>query len=294
MLRIACAALHWGEEPPVSGTGGSGTVFFSGCSLKCTYCQNYQISRLSKGSDVSIVEFARICLALQNEGAENINLVTGTHFIPSIAVGLAKAKEGGLSIPVVWNSSGYEDLKALEIIHPFIDSYLLDVKTLNQATSGKLCSAPNYPYIATRAAVYAAENLPYTEKKHILQKGLIVRHLVLPGKLHETRSVIKWFGESLKDRAKFSLMFQYTTVETEKSSGDAPKRGVNSKERNAARQWLERFGIDNGFVQTAEPTGRWLPDFEQGNSFPSEFARTIWHWKSHNENAATVENQRRS
>ena len=157
-MRIACATLHHGEEPPITGKGGSGTIFFTGCTLQCRFCQNHQISRGGIGREVSIEEFADICLKLQSSGAENINLVTGTMFIPSIALGIGLAKEKGLNIPILWNSSGFESSEAVDMLNSFIDVYLPDIKTLNHTFASTFFNAIHYPEAAKAAVIKMADS----------------------------------------------------------------------------------------------------------------------------------------
>lgn len=150
-LRIAWAGLHFGEEPPVSGAGGSGTIFLTGCNLRCVFCQNFQISQEGMGRAVTEQEFIELCLTLQEAGAKNINIVTGSHAVPALGAGLRAAKQHGLTIPVVWNSSAYETAEALESIADTVDGWLPDLKTLNPETSRRVFAAPDYPEQACAA-----------------------------------------------------------------------------------------------------------------------------------------------
>ena len=271
-LRLAFAGLHLGEEPPLSGTGGSGTIFVSGCNLGCACCQNWQISsgggraveeRL--GRAVSTEEFAAICFALQDRGAQNVNVVTGSHAIPAIVQGLRAAKTGGLRIPVLWNSSGYESVAALALLDGLVDTWLPDLKTLDSSLAARLFGAPDYPQAAQAAIRWMLKNRP---------RGVIVRHLILPGCLESTRSVLRWFAKNAGG-ALLSLMSQYTPMD---KASAAPDRFVSRREYETVLGWLEEFGIEDGFCQELVTGSDWLPDFRRPNPFSSELSVPVWHY----------------
>ena len=200
-LRIAFAGLHFGEEPLVTVFGGSGTIFFTGCTLRCVFCQNYQISQDGLGRAVSEKEFVDICLKLQAKGAENINLVTGSHHIPKIAQFIRAAKDAGVSIPFCWNSSAYESVEMLELLKGLVTIWLPDLKTLSSPLSEKLFAAPDYPEVAKKAIKWMIDNNPLQiqsipepknakpvewaepgQNRDKMTSGVIIRHLFLPGK----------------------------------------------------------------------------------------------------------------
>ena len=276
-MRIASAGIHRGEEPPITGEGGSGTVFFTGCTLRCVFCQNHQISREGEGRPVSADEFAEICLRLQAEDAGNINLVTGGHFIPSIRDGLLLARARGLRLPVLWNSSGYDYLPALRELHPFIDVYLPDLKTLDAGLAARLFGAPDYPERAREALRFMATERPIEARDGSLVRGLIVRHLILPGYLESTRGVLEWFARNLADRALLSLMTQYTPIAGCPEPA-APDRYVSEQEYEEVLGMLDEYGIEEGFVQDLVVSSDWLPDFRIENPFSSELSRPLWHY----------------
>jgi putative pyruvate formate lyase activating enzyme len=276
-LRIACAVLHRGEEPPLVGKGGSGAVFISGCNLGCAFCQNHQISqgvsgRRGLGKEVSVEAFAAICLALQERGAENVNIVTGSHAIPAIIEGIVAAKKAGLRIPVLWNSSAYESAEALEMLGDYVDVWLPDLKTLDSAIAARFFRAPDYPSVATTAILKMIETANPPKK-------VIVRHLILPDYLESTRKVLLWFAESAKSRAQLSLMTQYTPIPDYGLNKSAPKRYVSEKDYDAVLEWLREYEIEDGFCQELVTGSDWLPDFTRSNPFSSELSVPIWNWK---------------
>ena len=278
-LRLAVAGLHFGEEPPLTGTGGSGTVFLSGCAMGCPFCQNHRISRGGMGRAVDHGEFVAICEALRNAGAENLNLVTPSHMAPTLAGYLAAVRDGGLDLPVAWNSSGYESHEAVALVSPVVDIWLSDLKTLDAATARDIYGTPDYPE-AARAALetMAAAGSPVTGAGGRLVRGLMVRHLVIPGLLESTKGVLEWFAENLAGRAWLSLMTQYTPVRVPGEQRRVPERQLNETEYNRLLAWLEDFGIDDGFVQDLVPGDEWLPDFDRRNPFGSELSRVVWRW----------------
>jgi putative pyruvate formate lyase activating enzyme len=275
-LRIGVAAVYRGEEPSLTGTGGSGTIFISGCNLGCVFCQIYQISQGAEnkspfGKIISIEEFAEICLSLSDAGAENINIVTGSHVVPAIIEGFIAARKAGVKIPFLWNSSGYDSLEALEMLKDHINIYLPDLKTLDPAIAAKFFNAPDYPAVASAAIQTMINNV--RSKKNITKNNVIVRHLILPGYLESTRAVLKWFADNVKDNALLSLMTQYTPIpDIEKK---APDRYVTKEEYEIVMEWLYEFGIKDGFKQEPLSGNEWLPDFTKENPFPPEIAAPV-------------------
>jgi putative pyruvate formate lyase activating enzyme len=304
-LRLACAAIHRGEEPPLTGIGGSGTIFVSGCNLGCSFCQNWQISgsqnRLGKAVDTAL--FTRICLALQERGAENINIVTGSHAVPALASSVAAAKDQGLSLPVLWNSSGYELPETLGLLANTVDVFLPDLKTLDTAIAARYFNAPDYPAIAAVVIKKMIDLRPlrFEEQKcgpasgpgHNLRRlvsGVMVRHLVLPGHLEASREVLRWFARlaGQNGSALLSLMFQYTPPYTAPEAAPEgnyphaafPMRYITPAEYDTVLGWLAEFGIEDGYCQELVPGADWLPDFERANPFPPDMAVPVWHWKN--------------
>jgi putative pyruvate formate lyase activating enzyme len=283
-LRIASAGIHRGEEPPITGSGGSGTIFVTGCNLRCRFCQNWQISRAGLGREVGEAELVRICLALQEAGAENINLVTGSHAAPALVSGVRAARGQGLAIPVLWNSSAYESPGTLDLLKDTVDVYLPDLKTLDPALSASLFHAPDYPETAQAAILRMLEFRPLRySPAGVLVSGVIIRHLVLPGRLDATREVLRWFARHARGRAVLSLMTQYTPVPApeglppEPPELRAPDRFVSKEEYGTLLAWLEDPEIGEGFYQelVRDRNRNRLPDFTRPNPFPPELSTPL-------------------
>jgi putative pyruvate formate lyase activating enzyme len=221
-------------------------------------------------------EFVRICLTLQEKGAENINIVTGSHAAPALVCGLAAARDQGLGIPVLWNSSGYEGAGTLSLLGDTVDVYLPDLKTLDREVAGRFFKAPDYPDCAGAAILRMVERreLRYNGDGTVLVSGVMIRHLVIPGFLESTRDVLRWFAENVQGRALLSVMTQYTPVGV-----DPPARYVGEEEYDAVIGWLEEFRIDDGFCQELAAGSDWLPDFRRANPFTSDLSTQIWHWR---------------
>jgi putative pyruvate formate lyase activating enzyme len=283
----------------------------TGCGLGCNFCQNYQISQDGLGKAASSADFATLTLALQNAGAENINIVTGGHAAPAIAAGLDLAREQGLHIPVLWNSSAYEGKAALDLLRGRVDVYLPDLKTLDPPTARLFFRAPDYPQYAAAAITRMLDAQGTLRWKNgagggddsaapLLAGGVIIRHLIIPGYLESTREVIAWFSRHARGRALLSLMTQYTPPAGERGGkppgpdpagytqgrgGSAPQRRLIREEYNRVMDWLGEWGVEDGFYQelAAAPRGGgrdWFPDFNQINPFSSRFSQPVWHWKS--------------
>ena len=282
-IIISSALLHGGEEPPVSGENGSGTIFFTGCTLKCSFCQNHQISRKNMGKKISEDEFSEICLKLQNKGAENINLVTGTHFIPAVITGLEKARKEGLVIPVLWNTSGYETEESVDLLSEQIDLFLPDYKTADSSFSLRFFNAPDYPEAVFKAVTRMCEkkktDFSVFETGETIKKGVIIRHLVMPGYLDSTEKFLKIYSENFKDKAILSLMFQYSPAAAGKNIKN-PCCPVSEAESTRIYDLLEYYDIDNGFIQELDNDTDWIPDFNRKMPFPGGSENNVvWHWK---------------
>ncbi|MCQ2387404.1 MAG: radical SAM protein, partial [Clostridia bacterium] len=208
-IKIAKFYLHPYEEPFISGKNGSGTVFFCGCSLKCVFCQNYEVSRNIRGKEITINELAEIFKKLEDMGASNINLVSPTHYIDKIVKALDVYKP---NIPIVYNSHGYENIETLKKIDEYIDIYLPDIKFFSPTMSKRYCGKENYFSVASRAIEFMA-NKPLTFNEDMLKTGTVVRHLVLPQNTSDSKKILDWFSDSnLKEKAYINIMSQYTPL----------------------------------------------------------------------------------
>jgi len=248
--RIASANVHRGEEPPISGTQGSGTVFFSGCSLKCTFCQNFPISQLGNGEEISTAELAARMLRLQRQRVHNINFVTPTHYLPQILAALWLAIPQGFRLPIVWNSSGYERVDALQLLAGVVAIYLPDMKYSEENHSVELSAAPGYRDFNRAALVEMLKQVGHLQLDHlgIALHGLIIRHLVLPGGRAGSRETLRWIAGNLGSETHIALMNQYFPAHLAVSS-EVLGRKVCDEEYDEAVAALEEFGLENGWVQ---------------------------------------------
>lgn len=268
-IRIAWSGLHRGEEPPLVGDRGSGMVFFTGCPLHCAYCQNRQISGSDGenwGIDITPDELSSLFLDLERMGARTLNLVTGTHFIPSIVNALESAKTKGMSLPVVWNSSGYESTSALSLIDDYIDLYLLDCKSLSRNVSRIFCGLGKYADVIIPVMDWIKERHRVTDLEKI--KGTILRHLVFPGTVNHSRRFLEYYATHYKDNFYLSLMSQFVPPKEDESLV-----GISDAEYESLVEIVENLGIENGFIQEkSDDDILWIPDFREDVPFPESFA----------------------
>lgn len=264
-ILVARAALHMWEEPCISGKEGSGAVFFSGCSLGCGFCQNNKISRGQTGKKITVEYLAELFFQLQGQSANNINLVTAGHFLPQVALALENARAHGLKIPVVYNSSGYEKADTLKILEGLVDIYLPDFKYMDSELAGKYSHAPDYPQIAKAALKEMVQQVgtPGFDERGMMKKGVIVRHLLLPGHVKNSREVLKYLYETYGDRIYISIMNQYTPMPAMK---DDPKlsRKVTDREYERLLDYALSLGLNNGFIQEGETAKEsFIPEFNE-------------------------------
>ncbi len=260
-MKIARADLHFWEEPCISGESGSGTIFFSYCNLKCIFCQNYKISSEHIGKEISIEKFSEICLDLQNKGALNINLVTPTHYIPLIVDGLKLAKKSGLTIPIVYNTSSYENVESLKLLDGLIDIYLPDFKYFDDLYAIKYSNANDYKKYASLAIteMYRQVGKPIFEND-IMKKGIIVRHLLLPGLIDDSKKIIKYLYDTYKDDIYISIMNQYTPIK--KLQYEELNHRIKNSIYDEIIDYAYDLGIRNAFVQEGETQKKsFIPDF---------------------------------
>ncbi len=259
---LARAALHAWEEPPISGKRGSGTVFFSGCSLGCSFCQNRAIAHAEIGREVSEAKLCEIFLSLERAGAHNLNLVTAAHFVPSVLPALAEARQRGLTIPVVWNSGGYERLETLRLLRGAVDIFLVDFKYGSGKAAKALANAPDYPAVASAALAEMLFQCPRPRfgEDGMLKSGVIVRVLLLPGHLLDAKLALRRARAVLGDAALYSLMSQYTPMQGMPPPLD---RRVSEAEYRSFVRYAESLGIRRGFTQEGESAAEsFIPSFD--------------------------------
>ncbi len=259
--KIARAAPHMWEEPCISGTNGSGTVFFSGCNLGCVFCQNYEVSHSAFGKEISEAQLMKIFDALIEKGVHNINLVTPTHYAPMLAKTLEKYNS---PVPIVYNSSGYEKPGTLRMLDGLIDVYLPDLKYFDSTVSKKYSDAENYFEYASAAVLemYRQVGNIVLDENGMAKKGIIIRHMVLPGNISQAVKVFEWVRENLSSETYISVMRQYTPFGKAK---DMPpiNRHLSSREYTIVRDKIEQLGFENCYFQSkSSSTEKFIPIFD--------------------------------
>lgn len=251
--KIASANVHKGEEPPISGSRGSGTIFLSGCSLKCRFCQNFPISQLGNGEELSTTAMAARMMKLQRQGVHNINFVTPTHYMPQILASLWLAIPQGFRLPIVWNSSGYERVDTLKLLDGVVSIYLPDMKYMSDSAALRLSEAPGYSAINHSAVIEMLRQVGHLQcdAKGIAVSGLVIRHLVLPQRLAGTGEILAWIGHNLGKETHVSLMSQYFPAHAALEEPDV-KRRISGEEYEEAVEWLCDAGLELGWVQEHE------------------------------------------
>lgn len=299
-IKAARAALHYWEEPCISGTAGSGAVFFSGCPLRCAFCQNHDIAIGRAGKTVSTARLAEIFLELQEAGANNINLVTPTHFVPQIAEALGRAKAAGLKLPVVYNTSSYEKVSTLKLLDGLVDIYLPDLKYVSSELSQCLSNAPDYFAVAKAAIKEMVRQVGEpvflgpdgrslnaqqmneacgeegADADFLMSRGVIVRHLALPGQAEDSRRAVSWLHETYGNSIYISVMNQYTPMpgigkwmDVKRKAGTAPAlfgeldRKLSGEEYEALADYAIGIGVENGFLQEGDTAQEsFIPAFD--------------------------------
>ena len=261
-IKYDLAKLHYDEEPCISGKDGSGTIFFTNCNLKCSFCQNYKISCESKGKEIRVEELASIMLKLQNDGANNINLVTAVPYVPQIIDSIKIAKEKGLIIPTLYNTSGYESLETLKSLKGLIDIYLPDFKYFDNQLAKRLSNVSNYKEKTIAALKEMKEQVRENiyNKDGILVKGMIIRHLVLPNNIENSKNVLRWIKENMPE-ATISLMAQYFPTYKAKEIKEISRK-LTLKEYNEIEEFLFSLNLENGYIQDLEDEEeKYVPNF---------------------------------
>ena len=249
-VKIALYSTHDFEEPCISGKKGSGTVFFSNCNLNCVFCQNYEISQLGRGKEITIEELAEIFLLQQKNGVENINLVTPTSYVVQIIGAIKIAKEKGLTIPIIYNTNGYENVETIKMLDGYIDVYLPDLKYAENELAKKYSKIDNYFKIATEAIkeMINQVGVPEFNENGIIKKGVIIRHLVLPSNIENSKKVLKWIASNLPKEVYISVMAQYFPTYKAKEIEEL-NRKLNKQEWQEIENFIEELNIENGYVQ---------------------------------------------
>ena len=262
-VKIALASVHNYEEPCISGKNGSGTIFFSNCNLSCIYCQNYKISQLGKGYELSVEELANIMLKQQEKGVNNINLVTPTMYVYQIIEAIKIARKRGLKIPIIYNTNGYENVKTIQDLNGYVDIYLPDLKYYSNEISKKYSKIDNYFKYATEAIkeMYKQVGSPIFDENGIIKKGLIIRHLVLPNHLQNSKHILKWIKENMPEDTYVSVMAQYFPTYKAKED-NLINRKLNKKEYREIEEFLYTLNLENGYMQElGEHEEGYVPNF---------------------------------
>ena len=262
-IKIALANLHYFEEPCISGENGSGTVFFTGCNMNCKFCQNYKISQEMLGKEISIESLANEFLKLQELKANNINLVTAVMYVPQIIEAIKLAKEKGLKIPIVYNSSGYENIETIKLLNGYIDVYLPDLKYYDNELGKKLSGINNYFEYATESIkeMYKQVGKPELDENGIIKKGLIIRHLVLPNYIENSKNVLKWIKENFNDEVLVSVMAQYFPSNKAMEYDDI-NRKLTDEEYNEIEDYVFELNLDGYMQDLEENEEQYVPKFE--------------------------------
>lgn len=263
-VKIALYSTHDFEEPCISGEKGSGTVFFSNCNLNCVFCQNYEISQLGKGKEISVKELANIFLKQQEKNVENINLVTPTSYVPQIIDAIKIARHNGLNIPIVYNTNGYEKVETLKMLEGYIDIYLPDFKYYFNDLAKKYSKVDDYFEIVTKALKEMQRQVGSSvfDKNGIMKKGMIIRHLVLPNNIENSKKVLKWIKENMKEDIYVSIMAQYFPTYRAKESSEL-NRKLSKEEWKEIEEYVEKLEIENGYIQElGEHEEEYVPKWE--------------------------------
>lgn len=263
-IRAARAALHMWEEPCISAVDGSGTVFFSGCSVRCVFCQNHDIAVGQHGKIITGERLSGIYLELQEKGANNINLVTPTHYVPQIIESIENARKMGLTLPIVYNTSGYEKAETLRMLDGIVDVYLPDFKYMSAALAEKYSNAPDYADCAKSALAEMVRQVgkPVFDGRGVIQKGVIVRHLILPNCTEDSKRVVKYLYETYGDNIFISIMNQFTPLD---HIADYPElqRKITQAEYDEVVDYAVDLGVENGFIQEGETADEsFIPSFD--------------------------------
>ena len=263
-IKVARAGLHFWEEGCISGSEGSGTVFFSGCNLRCVYCQNRKIAEDVYGKEITVDRLTAIFLELEKRGANNINLVTPSHYVLQIIEALKLAKQQGLTVPVVYNSSAYEKVETLKLLDGYVDVYLPDFKYMDDEIGKKYSNAPDYSQVAKAAIAEMVRQVgtPCFDDREIMKKGVIVRHLVLPGFIDDSKKIIKYLYDTYGNDIYISILSQFTPLSYLKEYPEIDRK-ITEAEYDEVVDYAIEIGVENGFIQEGDVAlESFIPDFD--------------------------------
>lgn len=266
-VMVSLVSTHAFEEPCLSKINGSGTVFFTNCNLKCEYCQNYEISQMGKGKEITVERLAEIFLEQQDRKVNNINLVTPTMYVYQIIDAINIAKKNGLTIPIVYNTNSYENIETIKMLKGYIDIYLPDLKYYRDEVAIRYSNAPNYFKVATKAILEMQNQIPKNEfdDQGIMKKGVIIRHLILPNHIQNSKNILRWIKENLNEETYVSVMAQY--FPTYKAKNDETiNRKISLKEYKEVEKFLYSLNIKNGYIQErGTHEEEYVPNFDFKN-----------------------------
>ena len=263
-IKIALASVHNYEEPCISGKNGSGTVFFSNCNLNCIYCQNYEISQLGKGKEITIEHLAQIFIKQQEKNVNNINLVTPTMYVPQIIEAIRIARKKGLNIPIIYNSNGYENVETIKKLNGYIDIYLPDLKYYSNEIAKKYSKIDNYFETAISAIKEMQKQVgnPIFNEEGIIQKGVLIRHLILPHHLLNTKNILKYVKENFDENTYISIMAQYFPTYKAKEIPEIARK-ITKEEYEKVENYLYELDLENGYIQElGEHEEEYVPTWE--------------------------------
>ena len=263
-IKIALYSIHNFEEPCISGEKGSGTIFFSNCNMNCVFCQNYEISQLGRGKEITIEELADIMIKQQERNVQNINLVTPTSYALHIVEAIKIARKKGLKIPIVYNTNGYESVETLKLLEGYVDIYLPDLKYYYDDLAKKYSKVDNYFEIATKAIqeMYRQVGAPVLDENGVMKKGLMIRHLILPNEVQNSKKVLKWIKENIDSNVYVSIMAQYFPTYKAKEIPEIARK-ITKEEYEKVENYLYELDLENGYIQElGEHEEEYVPTWE--------------------------------
>lgn len=263
-IKIALYSIHNFEEPCISGEKGSGTIFFSNCNMNCIFCQNYEISQLGRGKEITIEELANVMIKQQERNVQNINLVTPTSYALHIVEAIKIARKKGLEIPIVYNTNGYESVETLKLLEGYVDIYLPDLKYYYDDLAKKYSKVDNYFEIATKAIqeMYRQVGTPVLDENGVMKKGLMIRHLILPNEVQNSKKVLKWIKENIDSNVYVSIMAQYFPTYKAKEIPEIARK-ITKEEYEKIENYLYELDLENGYIQElGEHEEEYVPTWE--------------------------------